>query len=748
MPDSENNMTNKSIQIIFYQLLKAFSLKRVLLSLCVLSFAILFHSTGHAQDWENIIDTDDFGITEKTPVRTSPCGCRIELSEPSGVPGDRITIRVMVDDPCASRVGRVDITTPEGTFIATSSGSNAFTYWWEVPDRGPEGTVKISYIVYGKTSDSYGATTQLGSGSTNFKKISELSVFVNRPLLLEPVAGDEVEFQANAYGGTPPYTFHWRVDGRESIDTPGSQRSVQSKTFDVPGVHPVHVRVVDKKEREATASLKVDIKQKDLPFEVSGPTRLVVNQKGRWDAKVTREPFSREYYYIFEWGDNSETSSWTSHDPVAGTSHHYGKPGLYTLKITVKDMGEEERIGEKYLSIKVIEETFTLAGFEGPEAVKAGDIKFWKAKIRGGMLPYTFIIKWGDRSQPYECSFSNVHASYEIPIAETSVSHSYKDPGIYTIAATATDGNERTAERIVKVKVKKEEGGIPPAPDGIIIEPLLTVERPSERELAAEMGVLKLVVHLTGIKDPATYKLAARLGDNAYVLYGQSKHTYSAASFEAEVPVSAGTHLLTLSVKDAPQVKLQVKGKTPTGNPPASEFLTSWQQSFERARQKYQAATTPQDKEAANKSMINACVTVGKAWFKADRFKEASEELKKAARLVPRSPSPGYEGLIEFLKVLAACQFRLGDRDGMHDAHKQYIRTMGVLAATQQQNSEKYRAMYKKMGTLCLETLNRWILLDGSPDVSQSLWKDYISHYKKAREPYYGQDAHPIWSTG
>jgi len=143
-----------------------------------------------------------------------------------------------------------------------------------------------------------------------------------------------------------------------------------------------------------------------------------------------------DYYYQWNFGDNSETST------LASPTHTYSELGEYTVTLTVMD--------ETYVSYEVTLD-FTL------EALPLdATIDHTTSNLRANFTP---VINGGDGSYTYAWDFGDGTTS-----TSQSPSHDYSAGGTYTVTLTVTDGAGETVTATTSVTVTAPVVTPPPTP--------------------------------------------------------------------------------------------------------------------------------------------------------------------------------------------------------------------------------------------------------------------------------------------
>ena len=194
------------------------------------------------------------------------------------------------------------------------------------------------------------------SGDTFYEE-DTATVHVECPLTVDaggPYSGDideEIELEAAASGGNPPYDYYWDLDEDGVYEEEGK---VVTNSWDEEGVYTVWVKVIDDEGTEKTDYATVTVGVINNPPRtptISGPNTGVPGVE--YDFTVaTVDPEGDQVYYYVDWGDGTN-SGWLgpydSGDPQI-VSYTWALMGNFVIKVKAKDTHGDES-GWEILSI-------------------------------------------------------------------------------------------------------------------------------------------------------------------------------------------------------------------------------------------------------------------------------------------------------------------------------------------------------------------------------------------------------------
>jgi hypothetical protein len=191
---------------------------------------------------------------------------------------------------------------------------------------------------------------------------------------------------------------------------------------------------------------------------LTGPDYGVINELYTYQA-VTTEPDGEDVYYLFDWGDGSN-SGWlgpysTGHTAVAEKS--WSAAGTYSVRAKAKDINQVPSKWSETISMTIVtDRPPNTPTIQGPVEGKPGTAYLYTLTtidLDGDMVYYS--IDWGDNTSsgwigPYNSG------------ATASVHHQWAQEGTYTVQAKAKDtyGAESgwaTLEVTMPLSVEKQQ---------------------------------------------------------------------------------------------------------------------------------------------------------------------------------------------------------------------------------------------------------------------------------------------------
>ena len=160
-------------------------------------------------------------------------------------------------------------------------------------------------------------------------------------------------FEADAIGGTEPYTVTWDFDD-DSVEETEEQTILH--TFDEAGTYNVTVDVLDSEEETASDSIEITVEEEEEEDETDEesegqeadqgeanglPTVEIVSNDIEGEAPTTFElqanitGGTEPYTHSWDFGDGSEGSDEES------VVHTYNEPGTYNVAVTITDSDDE-----------------------------------------------------------------------------------------------------------------------------------------------------------------------------------------------------------------------------------------------------------------------------------------------------------------------------------------------------------------------------------------------------------------------
>jgi PKD domain len=215
---------------------------------------------------------------------------------------------------------------------------------------------------------------------------------------LDPIPGESIHFDASASsdpdGSIILYEWDWNHDGvyEESTGVPTTTHSWVN-----PGDYIVTLRVTDNASQTATKAKTVIILNHAPPTPIlNGPTTGGINQEYEFSVGPITDPEGDNYYCQWDWGDGN-ISDWLGPFPsgqTASASHAWTTPGVYELKVKLKDEYDAESNWSAPHELTILNIDFSLeikGGFGVTATMKntggtaLTDIE-WKITLTGGLV--------------------------------------------------------------------------------------------------------------------------------------------------------------------------------------------------------------------------------------------------------------------------------------------------------------------------------------------------------------------------
>src|SRR5215203_2917767 len=368
-------------------------------------------------------------------------------------------------------------------------------------------------------------------------------------------------FDADASGGTGPYTVNWNFgDDSEESD----EQSVVH-TFTEAGNYTVTLTVTDSEDQTATDTLEITVEEsseepatdeeppatESLAAEITS-NATSGNAPATFSFAADASGGTGPYTVNWNFGDDSEESDEQS------VVHTFTEAGNYTVTLTVTD--SEDQTATDTLEVAVEESSTD----EEPPATEslAAEITSnttsgnapatftFDANASGGTGPYTVNWNFGDDSEESE---------------EESVVHTFTEAGNYTVTLTVTDSEDQTATDTLEVAVEES------STDG---------EPPATESLAAE-----ITSNTTSGNAPATISFAANAsgGTGPYTVNWNFGDDSEESEEESVVHTftEAGNYTVTLTATDSTgetatdTLEVAVEESSTDGEPPATESLAA-----------------------------------------------------------------------------------------------------------------------------------------------------------------------------
>ncbi|MFM7203288.1 MAG: PKD domain-containing protein, partial [Myxococcota bacterium] len=335
-------------------------------------------------------DTTQVSVTNVAPSLSS-AGASGTLLE-----GNSLTFSASASDPGTSDVLSYlwtfgDNTTATGASVQkTFSDNGSFTWKVVVSDTGGG-------------SDSRQGTVVIGNASPVISSV-----------ILPSSANEGSSIQASAIASDPGsadvLSYNWRWS--DGATTTGSSTS---RSFSQNGTYTVTLTVADDDGASATASGSITINN----------VAPVISTLTCPSSAVEGEPITCSAL-ASDAGNDSLTYSWTFGDGTTGSgpsvSKSYGKEGLFTITLSVRDQDGATVSGTRTISI-------------GNGAPSALELAIQGNREEGATLTLTANgVDPGGDALSYAWNLGDGNTA-----SGASIGYSYKDQGSYTVQATATD---------------------------------------------------------------------------------------------------------------------------------------------------------------------------------------------------------------------------------------------------------------------------------------------------------------------
>jgi PKD repeat protein len=433
----------------------------------------------------------------------TPAGTQLAFSVPAA--STTVTVRdvpvVSVSGPGSGHIGTA-VTPLIGSFSDVVPGSSPTTWSWTFGDGSSTSvnstvtTNMQSHVYTEPAAYTVGLTVTDNSGAaasnTTTVTIADVAPTVTIGAL-PPTQNATLSatFSASAMGIAPSanaagfaYTFAWG-DGSSSpvAATAGNGAGVSaSHVYATPGSYTLTVSALDKYGQAGSASKAVTVIN-PVPFvQISAANSVPIETTFQPSVTATNG-YASSFTFVLNWGDGQMTTqSGSSPQPF---SHVYSVPGSYTLRVTATDSTGATNTATLAMTVSDVVPSVTLEP-PSPAPVTAATSSTFTASA-SSISPaitgagYSFVFDWGDGS-----THSVVAGSPEG--ATGVVSHTYAEPGTYTLTVTATDEYGGSGSNTLPVSVADAPptaGFTSPSYTGAAASPLtvsVTASSPSSRE--------------------------------------------------------------------------------------------------------------------------------------------------------------------------------------------------------------------------------------------------------------------------
>ena len=234
-------------------------------------------------------------------------------------------------------------------------GKSPYTWSWVFGDGTNTSSEKnpiYSYSSTGNYSISLTVRDHGGYQDTSYSYVivtNELIADAHGPYEAPP--DTSIQFNGNAFGGYPPYTYQWNFgDGNTST----LQNPVHA--YEEFGEYELTLTVIDSKELNASTSSTVTITV-NLPPEkpvISGALQGTAGEEYNYTCNTT-DGNGNDVYYKWDWGDGN-ISEWIGPFASGETitfAHLWMEKGDYEIKVKAKDIYDLEGNWSDPLSISM-----------------------------------------------------------------------------------------------------------------------------------------------------------------------------------------------------------------------------------------------------------------------------------------------------------------------------------------------------------------------------------------------------------
>ncbi|HEC81783.1 MAG TPA: PKD domain-containing protein, partial [Thermoplasmatales archaeon] len=353
------------------------------------------------------------------------------------------------DEPCISPVVGV-----ANYDFDTTAVVDARYNWWKAPSGPSSPPDENNYdIITGRIADGLGSQV---IGPVNFDPWAGLDSLI-KTSQTSALTGETIVFNAkDSFACHMDGTYYDHIVLWDFDDGTYSNEPQTGHVFTTPGTYRVSLRV---EANDNTlwpnimydwSNITITISAPGQPLTANADSENLGGYKG-----VTGKPIQfyssatggkPPYTYYWDFGDCSNTV--TEQNPT----HVYSTAGTYTVTLTVIDT--ESNTATDTTTVTVNEPQPLQIDAGGPYTGNTGEKIWFSVTATGGIPPYTFEWDFGDNTPP-------AHGR--------SPTHTYKQPGTYTVTVTARDQIGATATGTTEAAV--EEGNVEPE-DNVKIQSL------------------------------------------------------------------------------------------------------------------------------------------------------------------------------------------------------------------------------------------------------------------------------------
>jgi len=254
------------------------------------------------------------------------------------------------------------------------------------------------------------------------------------PDTVEP--GEQVTFDASGSDGDDITEYRWDLTGDGETDRV-TESATTTRAYDAAGTRTATVDVVDGDGDVATASAEVTVEEAESPpnASVAVPDAATLGETVTVDASDSAGDDIIEYRWDLT-GDG--TVDRTTADPTV--EHGYETPGVRTVTVTVVDESgnRDDATGE----VEVTDVTAPTVAVDIPDVGTVGE-------------PLTLTANGS--SDDHEVAVVDWTLGDGASATGETISHTFDEPGSYSVTVTVTDPNGNSARETVDISVGADE---------------------------------------------------------------------------------------------------------------------------------------------------------------------------------------------------------------------------------------------------------------------------------------------------
>lgn len=329
----------------------------------------------------------------------------------------------------------------DGTTVSIpGSGSHQFKANILV-DSSTLGNCPVEISVNGIASPDASRTTLSGTWNVDVRAPDPLQASITADPTLGP-APLTVSFTSTVTGGVPPYTYSWMFGDTPLASTGGPS---PKHTYQNPGTYTATLKVTDLQGTQATTAPVTVTVTSPPPLQVSisaNPTSGEAPLTVSFTSTVTGGVAP----YTYSWSFGEAGAS----DPGANPSHTYQNAGTFTASLTVTDSQNTVEIATTSVTVTAPSVTLTASAAADRSTGEAPLTVSFSASASGGTPPYSYAWEFGGDGSS----------------TQQNPSHTFQNPGSYTVTLTITDSQGQSVTRTITVTVNEPAGTEPPSAVG------------------------------------------------------------------------------------------------------------------------------------------------------------------------------------------------------------------------------------------------------------------------------------------